>query len=286
MTPLNRFILFINERERVRKLKDAGAKRPWTYDQILHSWRFCNVDREHDTQTVWIRKNIREPFKNDSRLWFNLALARVVNWSETLAEIGYVKEYTPGTFKRVLNGRREEGHKVWTGAYIVSTNGHKMNKADYFADLVLQPLWETCRLINGRKPFTSVRQFTEMLMTHNGFSDFMANQVATDFKRSPQLSDATDWSTYVLAGPGTLRGLNRLESKDPKAPRRKSTVNDAMLDLRGDLIEYYMYKTPWSFNPEKVFKDLNNLTNCLCEFDKYERVRNSEGQPRSRYTPS
>jgi transposase-like protein len=33
----------------------------------------------------------------------------------------------------------------------------------------------------------------------------------------------------------------------------------------------------------EVLRDINNLSNCMCEFDKYLRVLNGEGKPRARY---
>lgn len=32
-----------------------------------------------------------------------------------------------------------------------------------------------------------------------------------------------------------------------------------------------------------ALRDLNNLANCLCELDKYCRVKLGEGKPRSKY---
>jgi len=285
--PLNRFLYFIKERDSIRLFKAGGIpRRDWTDDPILKEWRFCNINRNDDTETKWVHKNILRPHDKCPYLWFNLCVARVVNWHGTLKALGYIEVFNPKKFIRVLHERRDAGLKVWTGAYIVSTNGHSMDKAEYFATKVLEPLWKHARQGAGRWRFDSVESFATMLKEHNGFSDFMANQVATDFKYSSQLRKAKDWGTFVLAGPGTLRGLNRVMEQPIHTRHKKGDVQEHLLRLRDlvldgiaeykDDIEYY----------GTVFRDMNNLTNCLCEFDKYERVRLNEGQPRARYTPA
>ena len=48
MTPLNRLVYFITEREAIRLKKEAGEPKPWTSDPILQQYRFCNVRRMDD----------------------------------------------------------------------------------------------------------------------------------------------------------------------------------------------------------------------------------------------
>src|SRR5690349_19516029 len=79
---------WMNERNNIyeRRLDHPDA-RPYTQDPILQQYRFCNCFRELDTVTIWVRKNIREPFADHPYLWFMLAIARQINWPETLAEL-------------------------------------------------------------------------------------------------------------------------------------------------------------------------------------------------------
>ena len=48
----DRLVYYINERESIRKLREAGYPKPWTQDKILQTYRFCNVNREDDTVTA------------------------------------------------------------------------------------------------------------------------------------------------------------------------------------------------------------------------------------------
>jgi hypothetical protein len=76
---------WVSEREIIRVRKEVHKDPPalWTHDPILRDWRFCNVRREDDRVTVWIRKNIRERFAGHEHLWFMLCAARMINWPRT-----------------------------------------------------------------------------------------------------------------------------------------------------------------------------------------------------------
>ena len=85
----NQFVQFIRVREAIRLRRAAGAPPPWTDNQILREWSFCNVRREEDRVTRWIAERWRNPHADDPDLWFAMAVARFVNWPDALAEIGY-----------------------------------------------------------------------------------------------------------------------------------------------------------------------------------------------------
>src|SRR4051794_11546712 len=87
MAPADALRHWVRERETTRIRKGAGEPPPWTSDAIIAKYRFCNVRREDDRVTVWIRKNIRERYANDPNLWFMLAIGRWINWPDTLAEL-------------------------------------------------------------------------------------------------------------------------------------------------------------------------------------------------------
>ena len=56
------FFNYINERHQIYLRRENGLHPPWTEDKILKTYSFCNVFRELDTVTEWIRKNWREPY--------------------------------------------------------------------------------------------------------------------------------------------------------------------------------------------------------------------------------
>src|SRR5437762_946187 len=93
-------VYWIKEREKIRMLKGAGSVQPWTTDLILATYRFCNVHREDDRVTVWLRQNWREPHAADPDLWFAMVIARHLNLPDSLAEVGYPVPWSPKGQKR------------------------------------------------------------------------------------------------------------------------------------------------------------------------------------------
>lgn len=258
----------------LRRFKQ-GQSKPWTDDPILQDYRFCNAYRELDTVTQWIAHNWRDSHKTDSNVWFAMAMARLVNWPDTMAELGYPTVFDKTSFIMVMQRRKAQGRKVFSGAYIVSTNGRAMDKAEYLAEFVLGPLWANRDHIRPHKN-SRLEDFHKKLMLYDGMGSFLAAQVIADTKYTPILEGSPDWWTWAAPGPGSKRGLNRVfdYTVDNTWPGGMWYSHLMMLKPEIDkLLEEHEF-------PPMHAQDLQN---CLCEFDKYERVRLGEGTPRAGY---
>lgn len=279
------FFKFIRERHNIHIKKERGDKRPWTKDPILQSYRFCNVYRELDTVTIWIRENWRDPFKNDPNVWFVMTVARVVNWPDSLYELSAAITdsrdsgnvgWNPKTFVRELDARKTRGEKVWTGAYMIHADRHATgSKAAYYAAEVLTPIWEARK--DGQVAFeTSLSTAHTWLMQFRDMGSFMAGQVVCDAKYTPALKDAKDWWTWAAPGPGSLRGMSRIEFGDLGTKYSAVEWREALRELQTKV-------DPLIAKANMPRLHAQDLQNCLCEFDKYQRVLHGEGRPRSLY---
>ncbi len=264
---------FIKERHAVWERKLAGQPKPWTQDPILQSHRFCNVYRELDTVTIWIDKNWRNPHFTDPDVWFAMAVARLVNWPDTLAEIGYPVPWNDSHFVRTLEDLR--GTKVFTGAYMIPGGPAKMSKPFYLATGVLGPMWERRDYIRPQAGDT-LAAFHSRLMECHGMGGFLAGQVVCDAKYTKALEKSPDWWTWACSGPGSKRGLNRVLNRPVDAPwTEKEWFRNFGL--------VYAVVGQLAFDAKMSPIHGQDLQNCLCEFDKYERVRLGQGKPRSKY---
>lgn len=267
---------FAKKRHTIYIAKAAGQPKPWTTDNILDRYRFCNVYRELDTVTQWIRMNWRDKHSTDPNLFFAMLVSRLVNWPDTMAELGYPTSFDGEKFVNVINSRVARSEKAYSGAYVVSTNGHAMNKAKYLSQFVLSPVWARRAQIAPQKHDT-LATFHSRLMRYDGLGSFIAAQVVCDTKyaaKSP-LSKAEDWDTWAASGPGSRRGLNRVIGLDKDSPWREPTWLAKMGELRPQFLK--LWPKQWEI------VSMQDLQNCLCEFDKYERTRLGEGKPRSGY---
>ena len=266
---------FIEKRHAIYLARQEGKLKPWTDDPILQSYRFCNVYRELDTVTRWISDEWRTPNSGDPDLWFAMAVARWVNWPDTLNEIGYPVPWDPNHFIDRIYSRKDRGLKVWTGAYMIGTQGNAKDKPLFIAQNVLQPLWDRREELRP-KPGTTLEEFARKIINIKNQGTFMVGQIVADAKYAdPHLLDAPDWWTWTVSGPGSRRGLNRVIGNPLTKGWNDKDFKAAMLILRNDVNDEL---PPWM--PELHAQDLQN---CLCEFDKYERTRLGEGRPRSGY---
>lgn len=283
---------WVREREKIRWQKDnnlpmdnsADGQPFWTDDPILKTYRFCNVRREDDRGTVWIRKNIRERFADHPNLWLMLCIGRQINWPETLAQLisdgawPDQPSFSLAEMTTVLNKRKTMGQKVYTGAYMISAPSTKgADKQAYIAEEVIGDLWRRREVFERHFSFSAaptLQRTHELLMRSNGWGPFMAYQAVVDMRFTGLLRAAPDIETWAAAGPGTLRGLNRLHGR----------AVDASIDQFRALVEMRaIYKMVQQ--ETGVDMDFSDVPNILCETDKYLRVQNGEGKPRALYVP-
>jgi hypothetical protein len=213
-------------------------------------------------------------------MWFAMIVARLFNWPPTLEEICFPHLTFPELkekWRRNLKGLRDIGkEKIFTGAYLVSTNGVKMDKIDYILDRVLTPIWIDGRapkiqLLNENKP-ESLESYWTHLRQFDGLGSFMAGQVVADLKFTSDLKNAPDWMTWAPLGPGSIRGLNRFHGR----PVDKSLRQDqGLLEIR---------------EAQRLIEDelewllpAHNIQNCFCEFYKYTKIKFDGGRTRSLY---
>jgi hypothetical protein len=273
---MERLIDFIVERHAIYERRRAGQPKPWTADPILQQFRFCNVYRERDTETRWIAENWRQPHADDPDLWFALVVARLVNWHESLAALGYPAPWCPEHFVAVLEERQKRGEKVFTGAYIVPAAKHLAgSKVAYLAQEILTPLWEGRARLRHMVHGTLAHAHA-LLMDRRGLGSFLAGQVIADLKYVPPLSQAPDWWAWAASGPGSRRGLNRVLGRPKASPWDETEWLQSLQRLH----EIIGPRIAAAGMPKMHAQDLQNS---LCEWDKFERVRLGEGKPRSRY---
>jgi len=265
-----RFFDYIDERHFIYLKRQDGRTFPWTQDEILQTYSFCNVYRELDKVTIWIRKNWREPYKDHTHLPFAMSVARQINHPPTLKAIGFPESWNPARVKAIMQDRMNRKKKVYTGAYML-TGTLGGTKVEQTIDKILTPLFD-----NPPKLYEdSLEKTWKEYLPYAGFSGFMAYEVVTDLRFTKHLENAKDIMTWANAGPGAKRGLNRIHNRDLQHSIKKEQLTAEMKELLDVSSEY--------IDPALPSLEMREIEHCLCEFDKYERVRLGQGRPRSKY---
>ena len=269
---VDKFHYWIRERENIRVRKEVlQSTTPYTDDPVFQTTYFCNVRREDDKVTRWIRGNYF-PAEGlcSTDATPNMMMARFVNKPESLLKLDWPwGEFHLDLWSKVMS---QEG--AWGGAYIVSTNGRRMAKHEYIGGL-LDGAWrhfEQHPLPSTPPTLAGAHRAIQAL---DGMGSFMAAQVVADLKNTKghPLADAADWHTWSSHGPGSLRGLAWYHGVDKITPSQYTTsIQEAWERLPKEL--------------QKRVQCMQNLQNCFCEFDKYMRVSTGTGRSKRKYNGS
>lgn len=257
-----RFLAFVEERHRVWELRQAGAPQPWTDDPVLQSTKMTNVFRVLDPGTQFVMTDLANS-ANQTELLMRLFLyrhtGRIDAWQYAMPGGEYPR---PGTLPKALKAwreYREQGHKLFTNAYLVFPQSHAKG-----TDKIESIVGLTQRLFDEASPqyimhdwnrAASQRERFETLRRNKGVGDFMAMQVLTDWG---YLGPADREDEFVVPGPGAKRGLAALGLlSSEKAVRYVQDV---------------VHASPGCPILEGRKPSLMDVQNCLCEFGKYERA--------------
>ena len=284
MSPRQRLLKFMLERHQIYLRRAAGEPKPWTDDAVLQQYRFCNVYRELDTVTIWIRKNIREPYAAHPSLWFMLCVARQINLPETLAELMAEKAFPdrtwdPARARKIMLARQARGDKVYTSAYMLNAHGRGPNdpsdKAFFTCHLVLDSVWRAREKIRPVFEGTSAQEAHYALLPYHGWGGFTAYEVVSDARHTRYGERWRDVeSAWAHAGPGAIRGLNRIAGREVRG-RLETTA--ALIEMQG-LLDWLQVRWPY-----KPGLEMREVEHSLCEFDKYMRAKLGEGRPKALY---
>jgi hypothetical protein len=275
---MDKFIWYLNERWSIHQKRLKGLPPPWTDDYALQKYRFCQVRREDDRVTRWIHENWLRPHADDPNLWHAMYIARIYRPS-ALAVIEWPEPWgvkRRGALRRVRQYQRDD-NKVFTAAYTL----HCCNpappgdcKMTAYYEIIFNQLWQNRKYLQPTKN-DLLMDFRNRLVTQYNIGNFMAAQIIADTKFGFTMCNASDWATFAVSGPGSVRGLNRLCGLPLNQRWREVEWHKALLEAR-KAIRPQLPKALRSL-------DAQNVEHGLCEFDKWCRVQEG-GRPKQTYT--
>lgn len=293
---------FMKARHDMYLAKKAGKPKPWTTDPVLRTRRLHNIFHELDPMTIWIREHVREPYANHPRLWFMIAMARYIGYPETikklihLSETGsvacwpshpdfnlgekYISTKPAGFDASSLTWALRQCEKSQKKVYAKSPDnrwaGWSVHK--YVSEVVLGRLWEDRSRweLMLESPGRALRKCWQHLQSprYEGWSPFLAYQFVTDLRHTRYLKNAPDKYSWVFAGRGAIRGLDRLYGRPFDTKHTQISVNDEIIGLMRELNRYDdpgFLETFGVPNGNSVTFEMRDIEQALCEFDKYER---------------
>lgn len=309
---LKHLSFWIQERYRIHYLKDVEKKPfPWTENTIFRNYRFTNVKRYHDRETLWLLKNITndERFSLEEKIW-NSILFRSWNKSRTLEILGapyHKEEYLQGSeyFRpRVDKALKDYPDYVWyTNAF--NTGGLKqtwqyrdgkgyrdgyrktsdaVTKPDHEKNMTLRAFfmmdWVTENYI-VEKVMNSESQMEcfEILQSVPGIGPFLAYQVFIDLSYIPEFKFSEN--EFTVAGPGCKRGISWVVEN-----RNGLSHEEVIFWIRDHQEELFSidFATLMKDLPEEDRRlTVMDIENSFCEISKYLKAVYGKGRPKVKY---
>lgn len=273
---LDALLHWIREREAIRQRKEAGLPWPWTSDPLLRQYRWCNVRRADDLVSRELLQHWYDRTAAPGTQLAAAALARLVNWPAALLDASrgapFAMTLLPDMRPRLAT-RFERGEKVFTGAYIVPGVPGR-SKVDSVCSLVGVIARRAAGVLGP-----TMRDTWAALLEFDGLGGFLAGQIVADLALLPAGAHWPDVNTWAPVGPGSARGWNRITGR----PTR-SAVSPASFDLALPLVIAAVrdHEPYISADRQLIAMDLQS---CLCEVDKFLRLRAGEGTVRALYRP-
>lgn len=264
---------FAYERQNIFYKKLEGVEPPWTKDEILKTYKFCNSYRVNDRVSQYLLKNVIYNGKNysDRDMLFRIVLFKLFNKEETWQLfIDNFSDVTLANFdkekySKVIEDAKNSGIKIYNDAYISCANkvfGYDKKHDNHLA--LLDKMFNIDKIDDKILNAKSMKEAFDIIKSYPLIGNFMAYQLVTDINYSNIVNFKED--EFTVAGPGSIRGID------------KCFIDKGM--SYEDIIRY-MFK-----HQDEEFKRLNlkfkrilnrplqliDCQNIFCELDKYTRV--------------
>lgn len=265
---------FAAERQLIFERRLEGLPEPWTDDEILLDYRFCNSFRASDRVSQYLIREViygpsgLTPEDRFLRTVFFRLFSRPETWELIEQEAGPVstEEFDPRAIGALLDKEMEEGRTLYTNAFILCANrayGHPRKHRNHLA---LLEAMLSARLPERILEAESLQTVFEALREFPLIGDFMAYQLAIDLNYGPDLS--FDENDFTIPGPGAVRGLGKVFTDLGDYSPAEAIL--WLVERQGVVSEEIGIDPPTLFGRHLHAIDCQNL---LCEVDKYARVK-------------
>lgn len=209
---------FASERQAVFERRVAGRPGPWTDDEIIRSFKFCNVYRAADRVSQYlISQVIYDGDEVDERdLLFRIIAFRIFSnidtWEGIKSRLGrqpLINDLWNGSFLAAIEEVRAANGGLYTGAFILcATNafGHSLKHQNHVA--LFQLMFQNDELPRRIASAKDLGGIFAALKNYPLMGDFMSYQLAIDINYS-ELTPFSE-SSFVQPGPGSLRGIKKV----------------------------------------------------------------------------
>ncbi len=295
------FFEFVYDRQAVWHKRTAlGLPAPWTDDEVLQNFRFCNVYRELDGGTIAIGKYLAQPLPAEQKL-FNIIAYRFFNRRDTIENLfgGLLSEqnFDFKTLEKRFDAKKQEGN-IFSNAYLITAHAYNPDyrPQDKHVQILLMlndlrfKLEDIIKNLRESAPQEGLKIIAEAV---SSAGPFLAGQILLDATYAQNIVPYTA-NDFLIVGPGAHWGLNIicgrvLNKKEADAECRKlwQMQPQAFAELK-QTTDKDWNEVRWqseSYCGGK-YLCLHDVQNSLCEFRKYWRLKQGENAKRRYFKPT
>lgn len=273
---LDRLLWWMCERQQIWRRRHLYEQPPpWTDDEILANYRFCNVHRRLDAGTQYYLDEVDE-LRNHDEILLNTIVYRFFNRPETMRSLGgfqSVDEWDTDLAAESLHVLNQN-NPVFSPAYRVSTQDwvgadNKIDNILYGViknDLLNDLGGYVSRIIHA----DSMEESWERLQDLRGVGPFLAYELVTDLNYTVLPFTEND---FVNIGPGAEQGLEYIF--EDIGPHNLRWLREYQEDLFTAHDKQFPY---WEEKPELTLRDFEHSA---CEFATYMGIKRGEQSGRS-----
>lgn len=266
---------FAYERNNIFIKKNKNLDGPWTNDEILQNYKFCNSYRVNDRVSQYLLKHVIYNGKeyNEVDIVIRIILFKIFNkestWELLLEKFGDItyESFDFDNYSKYLDQLHQKGIKLYNDAYISCANkafGYDRKHNNHLA--LISKIFKIDKAHIKIIKSKTMKEAFEILKSYPLIGDFMAYQLVTDIN----YSDVVNWreDEFTVAGPGSKRGIDKcfIDKGDSSYE---------------DIIKYMFNNQEKEFNRlglkfEKINGRKLQLIDCqniFCELDKYCRIK-------------
>lgn len=209
--------IFASRRQAAFERRVGGANGPWSEDEILRRFKFCNVFRAADRVSLYMIRNVACAATNDSpadqlfRIVAFRTFSQPQTWDAVTTRLGRaptLDDLACGAFENALDAVKKERGGLYTGAFILcATKAFGFDEKHRNHVALFKQMFLECGASDQLQGAKSLEQIVRFLETFPLTGPFMSYQIAIDLNYSDLIG--FDENDYTQAGPGALRGLKK-----------------------------------------------------------------------------
>ena len=259
---------FVVERIAVWKRKERGDGPPYTTDPILGRYRFCNIFREFDRQTIEFHTMLH-PLRVNFPLWLlNMFYCRMVARPETVQKAGFLsfdKEHNRGVYEKLIRMPRPRFGTPYVFPISAIQHGPTPTRELFMTKWlpkVIPAIAEEIRTWERASVYEGVQKILPLFGCN---LPFLWTETLIDV--AYQFPERIDLFGRFPAGPGALPTLQRI---DPDRDPSMLTVELCSIGI----------DTGLTFEHKPLRLSAENWEGIGCEYRKYVNLRAGKGRKR------